>query len=367
MLGVEGGSRDMSSLEYRPAGVLEKIGDKLIAVAVLTRAHTMPLETVPAIVAAYVAGGTPQEIAIWGVFGVLYHLGGYGMNSVMDWVNGYDKEDDNKQHHPLNTGEIDVRVAGLITLFFISASVGIALSMVMGLVISSGSWAAGVILVIGFISAVAYNQWGKETSLKFGLICTAHSTVFAIPYVTTAGIDHVAVLGTLMVWLWVLYQISVSGEIKDITTDESNLMKELGMEPELRNGVWYISINRMKDTFRTYATFVRILITIVFIIGSLVMTERISPIYDMATVLFIAFIGLLTVIYSDSLVDPGLYRRQKRIKQMSTVEMLTLVMFVAVFNQSLGIVVSIALITGATGWAYAVTYIMWGSRLAPKV
>lgn len=333
---------------------------KIVEYLKLTRAHTLPLETVPAICGAAVAGASPEEIVIWGFFGAFYHLGGYGMNSVVDWVKGYDKEDENKQHHPLNSGTLDVRVSGFSVLVLISSAVGIAASMV----VNKGSVIPAVILAVGFGCAVAYNQIGKETHLKFLLISVAHTTVFVLPYTIYRGVDSVVVLAGLTMFLWVSYQIGVSGEIKDITTDEANVMKALGMRVEDKNGTYYIS--NESSLAGTFSRGLRYLITVP-VVGTFFYLGGGDEPLALVIMLSILVISFSTLVYNHTIIQTGMYQRQRRLLAMSKVEALTLVLFVLSLYPSLGITLSVALIGGSVAWVYALSRIMWGSKLTPKV
>lgn len=193
----------------------------------LTRAHTVPLEAVPTLMGAALAAGTVWsiDVALWCVAGILYHLAGYGHNSVSDWKRGYDKNDPYKQHHPLNRGTISPDVAKSLVgwLLVITVIYAAALAYPDPQALSA--------LALGVIFGVLYNTHGKVTELKFIYISIAHTSMFVAPYLALGGDPSWSpfMFGLIFVFLWVVFQISVSGELKDITQDESNLLKEFGV------------------------------------------------------------------------------------------------------------------------------------------
>jgi len=74
----------------------------------LGRMHTLILEAPLATLGAAIGlGGLwDWKVLLWFIFGSMYHAVGYSMNSYVDWKKGYDKNDERKQHHPLNTQDI---------------------------------------------------------------------------------------------------------------------------------------------------------------------------------------------------------------------------------------------------------------------
>lgn len=329
---------------------------------VFTRAHTLPLETVPAIVGAWAAGASWLGVVLWGIVGACYHLGGYAMNSVTDYYNGYDKDDPHKQHHPLNTGEISIRTGVKVT----SATIAIGVGLASHSIITNRAWIAAGLLVIGFICGVVYNQYGKRTEWKFIFISAAHSSMFAVPYLVYGEIDAVFRGGTLLVFLWVMFQISVSGEVKDITTDEENFIKSLGLKP-VKVGLGPVEeyyLDNMRGEAIFYSTTIRVAIAITALATLLSVSGGDVNALPAGLILII---GTAALLRTYDMLQSGAYNRQKRIGHMSQVEALTLAMFVLAFNPSLGVTASLALIGGSTAWVFILSKIMWSSRLAPEV
>lgn len=318
----------------------------------LTRAHTVPLEAVPAAVGALLVteGQVTVGVLLWTLYGIGYHLTGYGMNSYADWENGYDKDDPHKQHHPLNTGELSKRMAG-----YYVAGTGI-LTAILGIALSYDSGAI-VIILIGVLFGACYNLVGKETLLKPALISVAHSTVFAAPYLAMGG-DRplIGIGGTAMVFLWVFYQIAVSGELKDMSSEEANILKDV-FNCENEDGVH----NYISDEAKAFSTSLKIITVTLFCIVAFLSS---GVIYTVVTLI----VGAITVAMSDSMMEEasGQYDRFKLVRSMSQIEMLTVLMFLTAFGRELEYI-SFALFALAGAWVLTFNKTLWGTTIAPKV
>lgn len=317
----------------------------------LTRAHTVPLEAVPAIVGAALATGTvwSLDVALWGAFGALYHLTGYGMNSYSDWKNGYDKEDEWKQHHPLNSGGISPEAAKLTVVSLLALTFAY-----IPLALNPSPGAVGV-LVLGLASGVVYNELGKRIEGKFLFIAIAHTSVFVAPYLSLGGdIDRMFLFGAAYVFIWVTYQISVSGEVKDITTDEANFLKELGART-IDGAVIF------PDVCLIYGYILKSL-NIILAIGLILLGDQ-----NMWSLFVVAILGALSLWLNEELLKTDIYCRMTRIENMSTIEMFTLVIFCISYTSTLGAQAVGAIILGSGVWVILGNRYIWGTWVAPRV
>ena len=180
----------------------------------LFRAQTAPATVYSIVVPYIIAGGRdPATLATLFAAGHLLHYASFGHNSLMDYLMGFDKEDPNKKHHPLNTGEIDpVKASWVIhSMLFIS---------LMGL----GLIAAAMESVWPLIALMAYAAWGYAYNNGLDHL-TKHSWLpisLAFGFLPLygyllAGSDPLMV-ALLFSWgfLTVLYQIAWEGNIKDL-------------------------------------------------------------------------------------------------------------------------------------------------------
>lgn len=323
----------------------------------LTRAHTAPLEVVPAVLGALLAtqGELTLSVILWGVFGLLYHLTGYAHNSVSDYNAGYDKGDPHKQHHPMNR-------LGLVYQYAFSVVVLIlfVITLIYTLALVYPNTAGFGLMVIMIASGVGYNLYGKSTKFKFILISIAHSSVFALPYISLGGdiTDPVFALAWAYVFLWVVFQIAFSGEIKDIMSDEANLLKELG-----------VKVNNVHEKIRTpgrviaYSSLLR-LSMIILVVG---ISYSIFTSWAMIAALFSSVILSVSIVQSKYLLSRGDYMREERLKLMSLIESTSLVSFCIILSPITGIGVMTVLILGSFVWLIVLNKIEWGTYLAPRV
>ncbi len=337
-----------------------------IVYARLTRFQTVPLEMVPATVGAVVATGSlfDWQVLPWVVFGVLYHLVGYGQNSLEDWKRGWDTDDPNKQHHPLNAGMLTQRQADLFVYGLFAVTILYTAAIV-------SSWVAFALFVTGLpIAGTLYNTIGKQTRWKFLFIAYSHVTVFAVPYYSIAGtVDPILLLGSLYLFVWVVFQIAISGEIKDLAQDEANVLKELGSDIKSSQDGHLVEFSRSAQGFAYGIRGVAVVLSIAF--GSVVAQQFGQPgplLFGVGiTELTLAAVGVLSVVLTWSMVQSGPYNRAERVGTMAKIELLSLLkMLVAVFP-IIGIpsVVFLFVVSGA--WVMVCNKIEWGTLVAPNV
>lgn len=317
----------------------------------LTRAHTAPLEVIPAVIGASVATGSFWEMntLLWGVYGLLYHLAGYGMNSYTDWVKGHDKEDENKSHHPLNTGAMTPRKAN-ITVFILLILTVLYAIIIIDLTVSF------IVISIGVLFGFLYNFYGKTTVLKFIFISIAHSTVFAVPYIDSGGDVYSAtfLFGMLYMFLWIMFQISVSGEIKDIEQDEQNLLQELGSY--VSSSSLYTSVSSMVYAITLKVASFAVLILFMFSIQS-----------QVAEHIMVGAIGITSIYITSRLLKQGKYNRRGRVRDMSLIEMTMVFGLITATVSIIGTGAGLALAIGSTVWVLMFNKIEWNTVIGPEV
>ena len=149
----------------------------------LFRSHTSPLEMTITTAAAALAVGTIWDVKVllFLIFGWLYHNGGYGHNSVEDYISGHDVDDRNKAHHPLQRGVIGAHLGRKVTLGLI------VISFIYGIVISVQDPTAIIFLVLLTSLGFVYNVFNKRMSGKFLPIMLAHSFLFPFAYIGAGG------------------------------------------------------------------------------------------------------------------------------------------------------------------------------------
>lgn len=325
----------------------------------LTRAHTAPLEAIPALMGAALAVGSlwSVDVAAWGIVGVLYHLAGYGHNSLSDWVAGYDKDDPHKQHHPLNTGAISEAEARWVINLLMAAAIIITLYL------TFGNAGAVISMFTAIAFGLAYNIIGKATQLKFVFISVAHTMMFVIPFLALGGsaFRPEFLLGALFVFLWVAFQISVSGEIKDIVQDESNFLRKLGVD-------FFGNLDTVDDQRISFSNHVRRYAYSLKILTALtsLMIIAVIDVY-LTSFVFLCIFIIATFALTARLVEDGKWERKRRIKQMSMIEMFTAFMFIYSFSSIIGPYSAFILMILSMMWVVVGNNLLWGSTVAPKV
>lgn len=333
---------------------------QLRAWLVFFRAHTAILETPMAVLGASVALGTifHWDMVYWIVFGVAYHFIGYGMNSYADWIKGYDKNDPHKQHHPLNTGEISPTQArhvifGLLVLYIVYA-----------LWLGDFSIVAGVGVAFMLAAGVSYNYFGKITKHKYILIAVVHTMVFVYPYITyTTQYNIVVVLGAAAFFIHHVYQIAISGDIKDIEQDESSLIRSWGAD------VVTLANNARVMKLGLKVKYVSVVLVFLEIgLAAAIYAITISR-YPYRT-LFILPIGLTAIWMLREhvkLTADQPYRRNESISIMSRKELAGFSMMAAAFIPLIGVLGFLAIIAASLAYFLPISKFMWGNWLRPDV
>jgi len=333
----------------------------------LTRAHTAPLEAVPAALgAALAAGGLFKEpVLAWAIFGVLYHLAGYGANSYLDWVLGYDKNDPNKQDHPMALESFRQMHGAMV---IIGLNVGYLL---LGLMLTRENPVAFFVVLASFLMALVYNTLGKRTKYKFIPISLAHTGVFIAPYIALGGdlFSSVFWAATAYMIVWIVFQIAISGELKDINNpDEENLLAYVGC---------YVS-EGAREYMMKKNTFIKIN-PLVRLVGMLLGEVKVIIAFFIATnlsdggpgsilvMLSILAAGMGAMINTETLTRSGSYTRSNRVAIMSYVELWTLVMFASAFMPVVGVAGVILIVAASVVWLVAMNKLEWDTSIKPEV
>lgn len=327
----------------------------------MARFHTAPLEFIPAVVGAALAVNTIYDINVllWGVFGLLYHTSGYYANSYYDWINEFDKDQKEKSHFPLNTGSLSPLTAKQTTYSLL------IITAVYGILITYHNLYALIGMFAMPVFGMSYNLIGKYTQFKFILIAISHTLVIVVPYIALGGNNlKILLYLSLYIFLMIIYQISIEGEIKDMNTDEENFL--------INHGARYmeeISLLKYDSNFvgfpfwiKGYAHFLKLLTAI---IGASITRMLGGDIYLQLTVFWIVVIASL--IFGTNLLRTGEYNRQNRIRNMAIIELLTLSALLVAVIPVIGLYWSIILFTVSVVWVLFFNKIEWGTWISPDV
>lgn len=321
------------------------------------RAHTVVLEAPMALLGAAIGIGSVLDprVGLWLLFGVAYHNIGYGMNSYVDWKKGFDKDDERKQHHPLNTDEIKPNTAKKVTFILMALLVTFLAVMTISDIVALG------LSVLMVVSGVAYNYFGKYTSLKAVPISIAHTLVFFIPYyLYTDSITVFGILITSAYFVHHFYQIAVSGDIKDIDQDEASLIQKLGaklVDGEIMGVNYFITTNKI--LIFGYGTAV----VEMFLAHGAVFYMNPSPYVIGIT----AIMGTLTIYDTDNMLQSGAFEREKRLEYISRREFFGYTMIHSASILVIGWEAFAVLIISMLVYLATVSKFIWGNWLVPDV
>ena len=181
----------------------------------LFRAQTAPATVFSLIVPYILAGGHSWKmITFLFLVGHLLHYASFGHNSVMDYLLGFDREDPNKQHHPLPSGRIKpVRALWIINLLLATSFILLAIPAV-----QLKACVAMIMLAFYAIFGYAYNTGLDHLSGHSWLpISLAFAFLPLYGYYLGPYPDNIVALA---LWLWsftvIFYQIAFEGNLKDL-------------------------------------------------------------------------------------------------------------------------------------------------------
>lgn len=326
------------------------------------RSHTGMLEMPIAAFGAAAALGTiwEVEVGLWAIAGLMYHYAGYGQNSFYDWNNGYDKDDPHKQHHPLNTGDIKPRHAN------IAANGAVILTIVYMVFIARQSLTAILLIGVAVVCGLLYNIVGKVFTHKYIFISIAHSLLFLIPYTVYANdIELFAILIFLALVVHHVFQIAISGDIKDIEQEESSVLNIIGISlnstvDEFGNSIKVLDKTTTANIFIISISVLQIFLTV----ESAIVMGYLPDIYFGSIV---GILGGLLISLSMFIVSSKEFIRSKRMKYISVRELVGFWMIYAALIPVIGINQYIV------GFILCILYLiihsrfMWGTIIRPKV
>lgn len=323
---------------------------------ILFRAHTAILEAPLAVLGAALAleGFDNLVLVGWLAFGILYHYVGYGMNSYVDWKKGFDKDDPRKQHHPLNKGTIEPdnakkAIFGSLALLII---VGIALG---GINLTT---LASLTVMVG--CGLLYNYFGKVTIFKSVPISIVHTMVFVFPYVTyTNEISPAFLLITGAYFIHHIFQIAISGDVKDIDQDEASLIQRLGAN--VGYGIVYDNKFEPGSTVLFLSYFLCVaeigLATAgSFFIGGFGVSEPI-----------IILLGIWTLYETDKVVQNGSLAREERVEHMSRRELAGYLLIHSTMIPVVGLAEYGVITALMFTYLLSTSKFMWGNWIKPDV
>lgn len=331
----------------------------------LFRSHTSPLEMTITITGSALAVGTIFDLRVmfFLIFGWIYHNAGYGQNSVEDYIQGFDKDDPNKVHHPLQRRAIDPKngrlVCHLLILFL----------FFYGLLISELDILATILLVLLIGMGIIYNMFNKKMAIKFVPIAIAHSLLFPFAFFASGGeisttsgfpflegetaIAAIVIFGYLI--LQIIYQIMIEGDLKDIDMDEASLLKKIGAG--VKDGQFRCSFMARVISVTLKITSIAVLFLVVRILDG-----------SVDNYIGIAVVGLLLLFFDHQLMRKREWDHSKVLKTMSLMEVVsTFALAIVIAPEIGGWIPAVLIMTFNMVYFVLMNRFLWGTVIKPRV
>jgi len=326
---------------------------KIRDVISFSRIHTASLTISIAIIAAVISHFDMEYIILFALFALIFHGAGFALNNLCDYK--YDKGDPYKKDFPLVSGKINFDNAMMSDIILLMMSYAFGIFIVKYNIIST------IFLSIAFSAGIAYNYLNKRSRSGPYLISISFS--FLIPYIMLDNYTNypIIILYTLIAFFTMMYQISVSGFIKDIETPQYNMMSKMGMK--LIGGQIVFS-----KKIIYYAASLRY---VVFVLGMLLF---IFITYNMHFMYIqIVYIGIyvllqgIVAVLSSKMVRNQRWMHNIYLKKMSMIEMFNYLSLVFIFIPLYGIFYAIFLIIFPVVWFIIFNKIIFNTTIYPQV
>ncbi len=319
------------------------------------RAHTAPA-TIILVLSSYSVGGgdlfTVEGLSL-GIFALLCHWFMYGQNSLMDTVSGHDLRDKQKAHHALVRGAISLESAHKVihTGLFILTLIGIWLALKGdGNHFLAIAWYA-IVIAAGH----AYNDGLSKTTIWSFAPITICFTAFALfsYYISATKMTDLMLFVALYFAVTWLFQISISGELKEITEKEANLLRYMGAR---------IDDNRLELGKAKYYGW---LVKLVNLGLGCYIIYRFG--FNLLSIALFALLAALAIYFCYELTKDRIWDRNKSLVHMALEEIATIYIIPTVLIPVIGIAASATLML--FGIVYFIIYniFLWGTIMRPRV
>jgi hypothetical protein len=319
------------------------------------RAHTAPATIILVLVSYLVGGGNlfTFDSLFLGIFALLCHWFMYGHNSLMDTVSGHDLRDKHKAHHALVRGAISLESAHKVihSGLFILTIIGIWLA-----VKGNGNPFLAMVWFAIFISAGhAYNDGLSKSTIWSFVPITICFTAFSIfgYYVAAPEMTNLMFCVALYFAVTLLFQISFSGELKEITEKEANLLKYMGAR---------VSNNRLElDKAKYYGWLVKLVnlgvgCYIIFQFG-----------FNLLSIALFALLAALAIYFCHELTKDRIWDRNKSLVHIALEEIATIYIMPTILIPIIGLAASATLMVFGIIYFMVYNFFLWRTLLRPQV
>lgn len=319
------------------------------------RAQTAPATIILVLVPYLLGGGTlfTFDALVIAILALLFHWFSFGHNSLMDTVAGYDLRDKQKSHHALVRGSISLESAHTVihTGLFILTLTGIYLALK-----GTGNPTLAIAWFAIFITAGhAYNDGLSKVTIWSFVPITICFTAFGLYafYIPAIKLTELMVCVAVYFAITLLFQISVSGELKDITEKEANLLRYLGAR---------LSNNRIElGKAKYYAWLVKLVnlgvgCYIIYNFG-----------FNRLSITLFALLAVLAIYFCHELTKDRNWDRNKTLVHMALEEIATIYIIPLILMPFIGLVASATLMLFGIVYFVIYNFFLWGTFLRPQV
>lgn len=277
----------------------------------LGRAQTYPADCLLALVPFLTGVDVPLiRVVALSVFMFFVHIISFGENSLHDFLGGWDKVDEAKAHHPLQRGAIPVDDA--ISLIHWGKNFLMFLGCLMVF-----KWSPNPVMAM--FCLFMWYSWGTAYNLGLSKVSLLGFLPISICFVFMGGfgwfLSHQQLIPTGLWYLAytftvILFQISWSGHLKEMgQAERSNLLIKMGAR-------------LVADWFKPgWALFYGLGIKIA---GVVVLGRILQLNFTLIRVVWYVLILILTGIMIGLLCFPHTYVREKELKRMSLMEIISI-------------------------------------------
>jgi 4-hydroxybenzoate polyprenyltransferase len=333
-----------------------KIVDKIRYWLQIFRAQTAAAVFMYVLTAYLVAGG---ELFSWfalilALWSILTHHISFGHNTVMDTFMGWDEKDPNKTHHPLIANKIKKETA--LKVIAIGMFFGTIIAILLVYYSQGNVFYAMAFLSLFIISGLIYNDGISKVSVFDFIpysICFSSLTVFSYFLVETS-FNELIILLALYIGLLVWFQSGISGEIKEIEfKDEVSLLQKLGTK--CSDGVFDMGKSIIYPWIIKLAG--------LGIAGYIVFKYS----FSILTISLFIVLSILAIYFCYKLTKKRVWNRQKTIKYMSLVEIVSIFMIPLILSPMIGLIETAIIVVISILYFVGMNSFLWKTRFAPKV
>ncbi|MCK5614843.1 UbiA prenyltransferase family protein [Candidatus Pacearchaeota archaeon] len=284
----------------------------------------------------------------WAIVGTLFHYFGFSMNNVFDLR--HDLKDPYKTSHPLVAGKINPRDGWAVVLIFL------VLYVVSGSIMCIGvTWAYGL-FIFSLINGIIYNAYSKDCLLAPIPISLCFGLPVLVSYLASGGQPTLLIsLVTLYITGQIIFQISVEGYMKELETDQLNLMKVLGVE---------IKDGQLIESWLATGFAILIKVPFLLLIVPIMLISSTGVIFGS----FALVLVLLAMVWTFALVSTREWDHSKTVKTCAVTEIATFYALLAAVAGVINVTVSLFLMGYLLAW-----YVFWnryywpGQTITPQV